>query len=61
MTKLKVVDTGSRRGNCYVLDYDGELLLLDFGCKWENILEGIQFKISNVSGALLTHQHMDHV
>ena len=60
MTTLKVIDTGSRRGNCYVLNHDGELLLLDFGCKWEKILEGIGFKPSKISGALLTHQHMDH-
>lgn len=57
---LKVISTGSSDGNCYAICTDDEILLLDFGCKYQQILKGIDFKISNVVGALLTHVHGDH-
>lgn len=59
-TYLKVISTGSQDGNCYAIFSDDEILLLDFGCKYQQILEAIDFKISNVVGALLTHIHGDH-
>ena len=59
---LKVISTGSQAGNCYALIADdGEILLLDFGCEPNKILRGIDYKISDVCGALLTHMHGDHV
>lgn len=58
---LRVISTGSRIGNCYALESEaGEILLLDFGCKSKTILRGINYKISDVVGALLTHEHGDH-
>lgn len=58
---LKVISTGSQAGNCYALIADnGEILLLDFGCKPKKILQGIDYKISDVRAALLTHAHFDH-
>ena len=58
---LKVISTGSQAGNCYALIADnGEMLLLDFGCEPNKILRGIDYKISNVKAAVLTHVHSDH-
>ena len=55
---LKVISTGSQAGNCYALIADnGEILLLDFGCEPKKILQGIEYKVSDVCGALLSHEH----
>ena len=58
---LKIISTGSQAGNCYALIADnGEILLLDFGCEPNKILRGIDYKVSDVCGACLTHSHGDH-
>ena len=55
---MKIISTGSKHGNCYALESsDGEILLLDLGCEHLKILEGIDWKIENVCGALITHEH----
>lgn len=58
---MRVISTGSTKGNCYALQSDaGEILLLDCGCNYKKILRGIDYKISKVVGCLLTHIHGDH-
>ena len=58
---LKIISTGSQAGNCYALIADnGEILLLDFGCEANRILRGIEYRISDVCGTVLTHVHSDH-
>lgn len=58
---MRVVNTGSNHGNCYVLkSNNGEMLLLDCGCRYKNILKAIDYRTSDVSGVLLTHEHVDH-
>lgn len=59
-TYLKVISTGSQNGNCYAVFSENEILLLDFGCRYQKILESIDFRISDVVGGLLTHIHGDH-
>ena len=55
---LKVISTGSQAGNSYALISDnGEILLLDFGCEPNKILRGIGYRILDVCGALLSHEH----
>lgn len=55
---MRVVNTGSQHGNCYVLkSNNGEMLLLDCGCKYKDILKAIDYRTSDVSGVLLTHEH----
>lgn len=54
MATLKVVGSGSK-GNTYIIEAGGEHLLLDLGCKWSDILEGLNHKIGNVGGCLVTH------
>lgn len=58
--ELKCLATGSK-GNCYSLtDKDGNILLLDAGISIKDIKIGIDFKVSNLKGALFTHDHSDH-
>ena len=60
MMKLKCIATGST-GNTYALISDtGEILLLDLGVSEKTIKKGIDWKISNVVGAVISHGHKDH-
>lgn len=55
---MRVISTGSKAGNCYALKSDsGEILLLDFGCDSKRILKEINYRISDVVGAVLSHEH----
>lgn len=58
--KLRCIATGST-GNTYALISDtGEILLLDLGVSEKTIKKGIDWKISNVVGAVISHGHKDH-
>lgn len=57
---LRTIATGSS-GNSYVLiSNTGEILLLDLGVSEKTIKKGIDWKISNVVGAVISHGHKDH-
>lgn len=55
---LRVISTGSKAGNGYALaSNSGQILLLDFGCDKKKILRGIDYRVSDVVGAVLSHGH----
>lgn len=57
---VRCIGTGSS-GNCYALyDNDGKILLLDLGLARKEILKGIDFNVSDVAGAVVSHGHGDH-
>lgn len=56
---LKTIATGSS-GNSYALMNDKEILLLDLGVSAKVIKKAIDFRISDVVGAVVTHSHLDH-
>lgn len=57
---VRCIGTGSS-GNCYALyDNDGKILLLDLGLARKQILRGIEFNVSDVVGAVVSHEHGDH-
>lgn len=56
---IKIIATGSK-GNAYVLQAGGEILLLELGVKFNDIKKALNFNLSNVVGALVTHEHKDH-
>lgn len=59
---MRVINTGSQAGNSYALIADsGEILLLDSGCRYKDILKGTDYRVSDISGVLLTHEHQDHI
>lgn len=57
--RLKVISTGSK-GNCYMLEADGQTLILDAGVSWSKILPNLPRRIDSVAGCLVTHEHLDH-
>jgi len=56
---IRVLGSGSK-GNCYLLECDGEVLIIECGIKYKDILQGLNFNISNVIGCLVSHEHKDH-
>lgn len=56
---LQVLSSGSK-ANCYALEAGGEILLLDAGLSFRDIIRRLDGGYSKVVGALLTHEHMDH-
>lgn len=57
---VRCIGTGSS-GNSYALyDNDGKILLLDLGLARKEILKGIDFNVSDVVGAVVSHGHGDH-
>lgn len=57
---VRCIGTGSS-GNCYALyDNDGKILLLDLGLARKEILKGIDFNVTDVVGAVVSHGHGDH-
>lgn len=60
MVTLKCLASGSS-GNCYSLtDSNGKILLLDLGIPKKDIVRGINYKISDVVGCVVSHIHTDH-
>lgn len=56
---IKVLSSGSK-GNSYHISDGQSALLLDAGIPLKQIRIGIDFKLSAVSGAFITHRHNDH-
>lgn len=59
MLICKTIATGSS-GNSYALMNDKEILLLDLGVSEKVIKKAIDFRISDVVGAVVSHSHLDH-
>ena len=58
MLTLKVIATGSL-GNMYLLDYEGENLIIDLGMPYKTLLLNIN-DINSIVGCLIDHTHIDH-
>lgn len=57
---LKCIGSGSS-GNSYALvDNDNKILLLDLGMTVREIKRAVDYRISDVVGAVVTHSHLDH-
>jgi phosphoribosyl 1,2-cyclic phosphodiesterase len=48
------------RGNCYRIDDGSTPLLLECGIQYKEIQKGLGFKLSEIAGCLVTHEHKDH-
>lgn len=59
MLTLKVIGTGSL-GNMYLLDYEGEKLLIELGMPYKDLLFNID-NINTIVGAIHSHEHNDHL
>lgn len=56
---IKVLATGSS-GNSYIVSAGRENLLVELGINFKEIKKDLDFNLSNVVGALVTHEHKDH-
>lgn len=51
----------SSSANFYVVTAaNGKRLLIECGCTWKKLLKALDYKLENVVGCLLTHEHQDH-
>jgi glyoxylase-like metal-dependent hydrolase (beta-lactamase superfamily II) len=44
-------------GNAYILTAGADKLMLDCGVSWKRIQKALNFKLSDVVGCLITHEH----
>ena len=56
---IKVLGSSSS-GNCYLIKTSKECLILECGIQFKKILNALDYKISNVAGCLISHEHADH-
>ena len=56
---IRVVATGST-GNAYIIQAGEEILLLELGINFKDIKKALNYDLSKVTGALVTHEHKDH-
>lgn len=57
--KINVIASGSK-GNCYHVSDGVTSLLIEGGIPIKQIQIGCGFKLSEISGCLISHRHMDH-
>lgn len=56
---LSVINSGSS-GNGYVLQNSDEALIIECGCRLMDCKKALDFNISKVAGAVISHEHGDH-
>lgn len=57
--KIKTVVVGSLDTNCYILESDGQALIIDPGADFKKIKEAVgDLKVLKI---LITHKHFDHI
>ena len=56
---LKVLGSESA-GNCYLLETDNEVLIVEAGIRLQEIKLALNFDLSKVIGCLISHSHGDH-
>ena len=59
MIEIKSLASGSS-GNLYRIDDGNSALLLEAGIKLRDIRKGLDFKLSQIAGCLISHEHQDH-
>lgn len=58
--KLKVLGSSSS-GNCYLIEANGEKLILDAGVNFKKVQKELNYNFDGINGVLITHEHMDHL
>jgi phosphoribosyl 1,2-cyclic phosphodiesterase len=57
--ELKIIGSNSA-GNAYALDSGKEILLLEAGMKMADVKRAIDYRLADVVGCVVTHEHGDH-
>lgn len=58
--KLHILGSGYA-GNCYLLEGEGECLILECGIRVREVKKALRFDLRNVVGCIATHRHTDHI
>jgi phosphoribosyl 1,2-cyclic phosphodiesterase len=56
---IQILASGSS-GNCYRVSNGVTPILLEAGIPFSRIRKGLEFRVSEVAGVLVSHEHMDH-
>jgi len=56
---LKILGSSSK-GNCYLLDNGSEALVIECGIALKKVKKAVDFDITRITGALISHEHGDH-
>jgi len=59
MIEITALASGSR-GNCYRVTDGSTPLLLECGIPYKDIQRGLSFRVSEIAGCLISHEHQDH-
>lgn len=59
MLEIRTLCSGSQ-GNCYRVSDGRTPLLLECGMRFQEIRKGLDFRVSDIAGCLLSHEHGDH-
>lgn len=57
--KIEVIASGST-GNCYKVSNENTTLLIECGIPYKRIQEALNFKVTDIDGVLVSHEHGDH-
>lgn len=57
--RLRVLGSGSS-GNCYLIESDNEVLVVEVGVPFADVKEAIDYQTSKIVGVLSSHEHGDH-
>lgn len=57
--KIEVIASGST-GNCYKISNEDTALLIECGIPYKKIQEALNFKVTDIDGVLVSHEHIDH-
>lgn len=56
---LQVVASSSK-GNCYIITSQSGILLLDCGVPFSDVQKVLNFRLDDIHGCIITHEHKDH-
>lgn len=59
MIDIKTIASGSS-GNCYRISDGHTHILIECGIQFARIQEALSFKLTDISGCLISHSHLDH-
>ena len=57
--KIAVIQSGSS-GNCYKVSNEDTTLLIECGIPYKKIQQALNFKVTDIDGVLVSHEHGDH-
>lgn len=58
--KFESFYSGSKANFYVVTAANGKKLLVECGCTWKKLLKALDYKLENIVGCLLSHEHQDH-